>query len=238
MQTLLLLHGALGSNDQFAELEVQLAGKFVTYAINFQGHGGAPFKETEFSIESFAEEAADYIDSLNVSETGRINVFGYSMGGYAAMRLAHKYPEKIRAVCTLATKFYWDKETAEKESAMLNPDKIQAKLPAYAEALAKRHKPGDWKKLLQLTTEILNKLGEKNLLSTADYQSIMVPVLIMLGDRDKMVTIEETIKVYKSLPAGNLAILPGTPHPFEQLDIKMLVSQLEHFLLNPVFGDM
>jgi len=51
----------------------------------------------------------------------------------------------------------------------------------------------------------------------------------MLGDRDKMVSQEETARIQKSIPNAQLAILPGTPHPIEQVDISLLTGHLRHF---------
>jgi esterase/lipase len=53
---LLLLHGALGSRSQLEPLHSLLDQRAIeTYAMNFSGHGGAPFAP-EFGIEAFAED--------------------------------------------------------------------------------------------------------------------------------------------------------------------------------------
>ena len=49
-------------------------------------------------------------------------------------------------------------------------------------------------------------------------------------DRDKMVTREETINVFQSLPNAQLAILPATPHPLEQADSSLIAYHLQRFL--------
>ena len=53
----------------------------------------------------------------------------------------------------------------------------------------------------------------------------------MLGDRDKMVTLDETVEVYKNLPQAQLAILPNTPHPIEKVNTDRLASEIKSFLL-------
>jgi pimeloyl-ACP methyl ester carboxylesterase len=42
-------------------------------------------------------------------------------------------------------------------------------------------------------------------------KTIKIPVLVMAGDHD-FTSLEETALIYRSLPAGQLAILPGTGH--------------------------
>jgi hypothetical protein len=52
----------------------------------------------------------------------------------------------------------------------------------------------------------------------------------MLGDRDKMVTLEETVTVYKNLLNAQLCILPNTPHPLEQVNVDLLAYVIYTFL--------
>ena len=186
---------------------------------DFSGHGSAAMPDGPFSIELFAADALQY---MNERQIDKVCVFGYSMGGYVAMYLAKQYPEKISKVITLATKWHWDEDTAAKEIQMLNPEKIAHKLPAFAATLVQRHAPNDWKDVLQKTTEMMIALGKDNTLKVDDHAAINIPVLLMLGDRDKMVSLDETLAVYKTLPAAQLAVLPGTPHPIEQTDAALL----------------
>ena len=78
------------------------------------------------------------------------------------------------------------------------------------------------KQLLLHAKHLLPDLENNNELKPADYVSILTPCLLMLGDRDKMVTLEETVNVYKQLPDASLAILPRTPHPIEKVDLRMI----------------
>lgn len=227
MQPLLLLHGAIGASDQHLPLAHKLEDTFQTHLPDFSGHGGAPLKDAPFSIELFA---ADVLQFMSDKKMEQVSIFGYSMGGYVGMYLAKHYPEKINKVITLATKFHWDAKIAAKEVLMLNPGKIQQKLPAFAETLGKRHAPNDWKEVLAKTAEMMIALGNDNPLKPEDYASIKTPAMILIGDRDKMVTLEETVAVYKNLPNAQLGILPNTPHPIEQVDMSLLAFIIQRFL--------
>ena len=227
MQHLLLLHGAIGSMDQLADLKKALTGYYNIYCINFSGHGGLPIPQEGFSIKLFSEEVLTFLEKNN---TGKINIFGYSMGGYVGMYLAKQYPDKINKLLTLATKFNWDKEIAEKESRMLNAEKIEEKLPAFARELTKRHRPQDWRLVLAKTVQMLLQMGKDNPLKPQDYDSIQLPVKLMLGDRDKMVTLDETLQVYQALSNARLCIFPDTAHPIEAVDTDRLAYEIRDFL--------
>jgi len=226
MKTILLLHGAIGSSSQLEELQSLLSADHKVYTLDFSGHGGKPLG-APFSIELFSNEVLAFMDEHNI---GKPSIFGYSMGGYVAAYIAYKHPEKLSSIVTLATKFEWNPDIAEKEVKMLDAEKIQAKLRAFAETLAKRHAPTDWKDVLTETIAMMRRLGADNPLKPGDYTAINIPSLIMLGDRDKMVSLDETLAVYRSLPAAQLAILPNTAHPIEQADADMIAMHIRKFI--------
>lgn len=223
MKDILLLHGAIGSSGQLEPLAAVLSDRFKVHLLNFPGHGGN-ILPGEFSIELFAGAVLHYLDENNIS---RISFFGYSMGGYVAMYFAQKYPQRIEKIITLATKFYWDEAIAAKEIKMLQPAIIEEKLPAFAVELATRHAPQDWKEILLKTQGLLSGLGKSEGLA---YAAISNSCLLMLGDRDKMVTLSETSEAYQALPNAALAILPQTSHPIEKVNNDLLKFYIERFL--------
>lgn len=225
MEDVLLLHGAIGAADQLQDISKALSNKYEAHTLNFSGHGGTTMPAEPFSMQLFSNDVLRYLDEHKIE---RVSIFGYSMGGYVAMYLAKHYPERINKIVTLATKFHWDEAIAAKEIQMLDADKIAAKVPAFAEALEKRHAPNDWKLVLSNTADMLDRLGADNTLKPGDYTSIQTPVLILLGDRDKMIGLEETVAVYKALPNAQMGMLPATPHPIEQAD----VARLSYFISN------
>ena len=58
-----------------------------------------------------------------------------------------KYPERVQSVTTYGTKLDWSPEVAAAMSRMFDPEKIEAKAPQLAEALAQAHGPENWKSL-------------------------------------------------------------------------------------------
>jgi pimeloyl-ACP methyl ester carboxylesterase len=219
MKTLLLLHGAIGADDQLQPLAQVLAAHYNVHTLSFSGHGGVAPHAEGYSIRVFANDVLDYMQ-LNGLE--QASILGYSMGGYVALYLAAHCPEKIESVMTLATKFQWTEEIAAKEVKMLVPEKIEEKLPAFAATLSQRHAPLNWKDVLHATAAMMRDLGEMPVLTEEVYARIAAPCMLLLGDRDKMVLLEETVAVYKSLPNAQMAVLPGTAHPIEQVDITLL----------------
>jgi len=223
---LLLLHGALGSKSQFSSLIPLLEDTLQIHTLDFEGHGSSPLKVRSFRSDHFAENVLDYLNEHSLSS---VDIFGYSMGGHAGLYLAKNHPERINRVFTLATKFLWTPEIADHEAALLDADQILKKVPHFAKVLEERHAVSGWKNVLQKTKEMFLELGEKNTLPEEHIRRIPHVVRIGVGDRDNMVSIEESVKVYQSLPQGELQIFPATPHPLEKAPLSCLVHSLIDF---------
>lgn len=223
MNKILLLHGAIGSSVQLEPLAEKLINDFKVNLLNFSGHGGKEISDEKFSIEMFAEDVLYFI---NRNKLEGINVYGYSMGGYVALYIARYYPGKINKIFTTATKFDWNEETSLKESKLLNPEKITEKIPEFANQLSERHSPENWKMVLNKTAEMMIELGKNPVLKEDDFSKIENEVLVSVGDRDNMVSIEETADVYRKLKNGSLLILPDTPHPIEKINIDKLANEI------------
>lgn len=224
---LLLLHGAIGASRQLLPLQHVLHAHCMDIrCYDFPGHGGQEMSLDPFSIRLFAEHVLRQMDEQQLD---RVDIFGYSMGGYVGLYMARHYPQRIGRICTLATKFAWDAPTAAKEIRLLDPNIIQTKVPHFARTLEERHAPQDWKEVLHATTQLMQNLGESPELTDDDLAAIRHPVLLIVGDRDTMVSIEETLYVYRKLSSAQLTVLPNTGHPIEQLDLQRLSELMRRF---------
>lgn len=226
MKKLLLLHGAIGSGKQLKMLADVLSENFEVFTLDFNGHGGNSIPDENFSIEMFALDVLNFLDTNDID---KIDVFGYSMGGYVALYLARFHPERINKIVTVATKFEWNVEGAIKEAAMLNPEVIAEKLPEFAAELTTRHEPADWKLILKKTAEMLIKMGANNVLTDSDFKVVQHQILIGVGDKDKMVSQEETLHVQQLLSNSRYLLLKETPHPIEKVNVQLLAGEIKKF---------
>ena len=218
---LLLLHGALGSARQLHPLSTHVSDRSPA-ALDLPGHGGLPILEP-FSMELFADAALHFLDRENIQQA---DIFGYSMGGYVALWLAWKYQERVRSVVTLNTKLDWTPDTATRMTAMFDPEKIEAKVPAFAEALAQAHAPTDWKQVARYTAQLLHDLGNGLGLPTEAYGQITCPVTILRGEFDHTVSAEESQQVAALIPHATYHEIPGGKHAIEQVDVEAIVRKI------------
>ncbi|WP_420570765.1 alpha/beta fold hydrolase [Kordia sp.] len=223
---LLLLHGALGSEVQLKPLQELLSKDFNVHTLNFEGHGGRA-SNYEFTMERFADNVTEKLQTLQLERT---HIFGYSMGGYVALTLAKKHPELVDIIVTLGTKFNWTIEAAQQEVRMLNPEKIEEKVPAFAKRLHELHQPNDWKEVMKKTAEMMLALASGKRLTNQDLQQINHKTLIGIGALDTMVSVEESENAATQLPNGTLQIIDDVKHPIEKVDIQVLATIIKDFI--------
>jgi len=227
---LLLLHGALGSKNQFTHLKRSLADQFNVYDLDFEGHGGR-LSDKDYSISLFANNIMDFIEENSLVKT---HIFGYSMGGYVALKLASENQTWIDRIVTLGTKFNWTPEIADKEVRMLNPSKVEEKVPKFATYLSKLHSPDDWKTIMRKTAQMIIDMGNGKKLSEIELSSITNKILIGIGELDNMVTTEESKYTAELIPNGELDIIEGLKHPIETVDVNRLAVLLRSFFIGDI----
>lgn len=90
-EPLLIMHGFLGSLDNWHTL----AGKFGLHhhvlAIDLRNHGKSP-QTTNHSISLMVDDLLGLIDDLQL---GQVTLLGHSMGGKVAMQFALDYPDRV-----------------------------------------------------------------------------------------------------------------------------------------------
>ncbi len=227
MKPLILLPGALGYKSQFEPLQQELnALNISTLAVDLAGHGNLPYQTDANSVPEMAEAFMNQLDLLKID--GPINVFGHSLGGYIGLYLCLNFPERINRLFTLGTKWQWSPEIAAKETSMLNPDIMEQKIPDYVAHLKSVHS-ADWKTVVKSIAQLMNDLGENSYLSPENLETIGQVVRIGIGDRDTILSLEESQNTFRALKNGQLQVFPQTKHPYEKVDIKVLSQAISSF---------
>ena len=235
---LLLLHGGLFTIDlQFGAVLPALAKTRQVIAADFQGHGRTGDIDRPLTSAHLASDVAGLLQHLEVPQ---VDVFGFSVGGAAALHLAIKQPGLFRKAILSSVSFHPDGLRPENADAVgtLTVDMI-AGTPMEQEYRAKSPNPDQLQALL-------DKLGTFDQgfagWSDADIQGIAAPTLITVGDCD-MVTLDHAVRFlrlrggdvngdFSGVPASQLAVLPGTTHFFGLSRTGMVLDSVLTFLGN------
>lgn len=221
-QTILFLHGALGTADDLTPLMIQLKERgFDTLSFTFSGHGSTATDPAEFRIDQFAQDLEKFLKRHQLNAPV---VFGYSMGGYVALyHKAHFEDSPLKVIFTYGTKFNWSEKAVSKEIPMLDADHLKEKFPNFAENLKTKH--GErWKQVLRSTAHMMQNLERLDGLTREDMSDIHIPVIFMLGDQDRMVTTEETQLTSSWLHHSQVKTISHSKHELEKSNLKEIAA--------------
>jgi 2-succinyl-6-hydroxy-2,4-cyclohexadiene-1-carboxylate synthase len=99
---LLLLHGFTGSLSTWDYFRSKLDSSFRVIAVDLPGHGQSsiPKDPARYSLDRLSTDLAKVLDGLEIESAA---VFGYSMGGRAALRFALNEPTRLGALILEST---------------------------------------------------------------------------------------------------------------------------------------
>ncbi|KAA0873881.1 alpha/beta fold hydrolase [Nitrincola tapanii] len=90
--SLIILHGLLGSLENWGAISTALANQFDVITADLRNHGRSGHSTT-MNYQAMAEDVLELMDHLELSSA---HLLGHSMGGKVAMQLAHQAPERIQ----------------------------------------------------------------------------------------------------------------------------------------------
>ena len=216
-QPLILLHGAFMTIALMGKLVPELAKTRQVVAVEFQGHGHTADVDRPLTYEQLADDTAALMRHLGVDNA---DVFGYSLGGGVALRLAIQHPELVRKLIVVSASFSSDGTYPEVVETIkdIKPELFDGTpwREAYDRAAPNPEAfPTLVAKMTRLDMQAFDWTAEA-------ITAITAPTLIVIGDSDGTRP-EHAVEMFRlcgggvfgdiaGLPAAQLAILPGTTH--------------------------
>lgn len=226
--TLVFLHSALETTKELAPLMEMFSNRGLDVrSFNFSGHGLNSPIPSEFRIDLFARDLESFLSDLSSKE---VILFGHGIGGYVALyHQANFEASKVKKIFTYGTKFNWSEKSVSKEIPMLSPDFIQEKHPQLAFLLKERHGES-WRHLLRSTAHLLQNLEKLDGLTKEDVSDISIPVILILGDQDRVVTKEETSLMSSWLRKGQTKVISHSKHELDRANLREISETVLHLM--------
>lgn len=238
-EPLLLLHGGLGSIEMFGPRLAELAANRQVIAVDLHGHGRTELGSRPIDLVAIGDDLATVVTALGYSQ---LDVFGYSFGGWAGLRLAIQHPSLVRRLVVLSAPFSRDGFHAEmlpqqaQVAAALAP--MMTGTPMYQNYVKVAPKPEDFPRLLDRVGDVMRTPFDWS----ADIKTVKTPVLLVFGDSD-MIRPAHMVEFYALLGGGlkdagwmrehmaqnRLAIIPNATH-YDILESPLLLPTVLPFL--------
>lgn len=232
---LLMLHGGTGTASSNWEAYFPAFSKeFRVIAPDFRGHGSTNNPLGEWSYGVMADDIVALITDLELQKP---HICGWSDGGQVALELAMRYPGLASAyIVGAAVKDFSDVYLqALTQWGFVGPgevdfSRIQKATPEYVELVRSLHFPQGaeyWKELLTgLSKMWFTPLNYNN----DDFLKISEPLLILIGDRDDLIPVEDSAAMYRLIPNAELAVVPNADHALPRANVNMFSDTVLEFL--------
>jgi len=222
---LVLLHGAFGLADGWSALIPTLAKNHLVIVPEMQGHGHTADRDAPLSYAQMAEDTAALLASLKIKEA---DVFGYSMGGSTAFRLASAHPSLVRKLITLGAGTGAAKDTFEPASyaqfKSITPETFN--FPEVKDPYTKvAPDPSKWPVLVSKVMKLDDDPG----MTETQVKAITAETLVMMGDREG-IRLEHALEVYRQIAKSQLAVFPKADHFLLFTSPDKVLSVLSSFL--------
>jgi len=214
---LILLHGATDTHSCWEPFIPEFSKSFRVFTPDSRGHGRTMNPSLGFSYQDLADDLAAFILALKLEKPF---IFGYSDGGQAVLDFGMRYPE-IASGLVIGGAWYQFSEgyqRAIKEVGFIGPGEIDFEL-------FEKHAPPDWEKQMRLAHPNPDPNYPRALLQDLsrvwwtplayeqkDFLKITAPALILMGERDEMIFLDEAREMAKMIPNAALATIPGATH--------------------------
>jgi len=214
---LILLHGGVATSHMWQPFVSTFIPHFRVITPDCRAHGKTNNPAGELSYQLMADDVIAFIQALNLTKP---LIFGYSQGGQIALNIGIRYPNLIGPLVIggVSYKFSqtyhnWLIASGFESPGIVNIERIQRETPQFVDEMKKEHfradDPDYWQTLLKQVSPMWWKPLDY---SEEDFQKITEPTLILLGDRDGIVELQQAVEMYQLIPNAELAIIPNSTH--------------------------
>jgi pimeloyl-ACP methyl ester carboxylesterase len=235
---LVLLHGNRDNHSHFAEVEGFLSQSRLTMALDFRGHGLSSKPDCPLSPEGFVKDVQEVVRHFGWE---KIILVGHSLGAVTSMVYALNVPGQVERLVLMGASAYYRSEwqrPATPLTAETFPDIIAEANKRAAPFFFLEEYPAVQRRVLASWSAIPLHV-HRNLLHLVHpdlreaVPKLPMPALVIAGEKDRCTPVDSARWIKDHLPAGSLAVIPGTGH-FMFMEKPQEVARLvEEFLHQP-----
>lgn len=238
---LVILHGLLGSADNWYSISKELETEFTIYLVDQRNHGDSPHSD-EWNYQVMAE---DLLELLNEEGLEKVYLMGHSMGGKTAMTFAVNNPERVeRLIVADISPRYYPVHHEVILNGLQSIDLSKIKSRKEADDTLARHIPEigirqfllknlgrtsegfNWKINLPVIVEKIEEVGEE-LIEDSKYEG---PTLFLAGEKSDYIQEKDLPKILAHFPEYDLITIPKAGHWLHAEQPHAVVKEIRRFL--------
>lgn len=231
---LTLLHAGALTRHEWDPFVEAWSKRFYCVAITALGHGASPAVET-LTFRDLVASTLLVLDSLGISRT---HLLGSSMGGATALHLVTRSPERVDRLILYRCSHRNRASVSDSLASMEDPETwrrwgLEGTLRTLHDP---QGGPGAWRTVVRRVRELVDTEDSDVARSDDALRSITSSTLVICGDRDPLVPLEDAVSMYRTIPHAALWVVPNATHligaetirraAFEQEVLRFLLHKL------------
>ncbi len=226
-QPIVLLHGGLGSRNDFLPLAEHLASQYRLIAIDSRGHGCSEIGHLPMTYHQLEKDVIAVLTELELNEAG---IIGHSDGGIVALRLAASGRVQPRFVVAVGA--HWGLPADDPVRTIytgITVDEWRSKFAQKIERYEAENPLPDFAKLFEATRMMW--LGcDNDAYPGKRVSAITSPLLVVHGDDDVLVSRRQAFELTEQVKHARLLNLPFATHTVLEDNPMLVVAALHAFL--------
>ncbi len=243
-ETIVFSHGFLWSGYMFHDQVDALKERYRCITFDHRGQGQSEVTEGGYDMDDLYEDAVTLIEAL---ECAPCHFVGLSMGGFVGLRIGIRRPDLLKTLTLIESSSHPQNENSRGRYVLLGFLARWVGLRVVAKPAMEimfghkfRNDPGrddlnkEWKEQLIAN----DRIGISRALSgvinrkevTHQLGQIKTPTLIIVGDQDTALPLDESEFMHKGIPASKLVIIPGAGHTSTVEEPEAVTAALSDFL--------
>jgi pimeloyl-ACP methyl ester carboxylesterase len=245
---IVLIHGTGSSLHTFDDWSDNLKHKYRIVRMDLPGYGLTdPFPDSDYSIDNYVHFVKQFLDERGIE---KCIIGGNSLGGHIAWQFTAEHTERVQKLILIDASGYPNKAKSVPLAFKIAKIPILKNLFMFItpKFIARSSVENVYYDKSKVTDELANRYFELTLRkgnrrafierlavnnSSESYKrirSIKQPTLVLWGDQDLLIPVENAERFHQDLPNNTLVIMKDAGHiPMEELPLQSL-SVVESFL--------
>jgi 3-oxoadipate enol-lactonase len=222
---LMLLHGYPLDSRLWDRVVPLLCTKFLCVAPDLRGFGCSAEEPKSFSMANLADDCIKILDAMQIRQS--INLCGLSMGGYVAMEVAQRYPERLSRLILTNTRANADDSVGmaarRSAAALALTDGVPKVVLSMLSKLLSQHTIANQPEVVELVRSMMLETrastiawAQLGMAARANFQYKMrdwtMPVVCIAGAEDQITPSEVLEQMSRELPNAEFHSVGNASH--------------------------
>lgn len=215
---MILLHGYPLDHSIWSPIVPFLTREARLIMPDLRGHGQSPSPDGIYTMPEMANDVLNLLDQLGEEKAILV---GHSMGGYVVLNFQHQYPNRMSGLALVASRAGSDSAERKQERINTANQVLKSGVGLVADSMLTRLSSKT--SLYPRLTDIMLRTSAKGIAgtlrgiaeredATSWLQQVKIPSLVLAGEMDMIVPLDESRNMSEAMPDCELVIAKGCGH--------------------------